>query len=105
MEKQHFWADDLGYRVGLGLAWGRTAGRRLAQLVLALVLGLPLAGQAQDAITERAYLEDATGTLQWADVQQPQHANAFRSYTGPLNRGYQSQAVWVFAPRRPGADP
>lgn len=95
MAKQHFWADDLGYRVGLGLAWGRTAGRRLAQLVLALVLGLPLAGQAQDAITERAYLEDATGTLQWADVQQPQHANAFRTYTGPLNRGYQSQAVWV----------
>ncbi len=78
-------------------AWvaARAVARRGAWLLLALGLGLPLASQAQDAIIERAYLEDAGGTLQWADVQQPQHADAFRSYIGPLNRGYQAQAVWV----------
>ena len=79
----------------LGLAWGLAGARRAALLLLALVLGLPLASQAQDAILERAYLEDPTAQLRWADVQQPAHANAFRPYAGPLNRGYQPQAVWV----------
>jgi signal transduction histidine kinase len=87
-------------------AWERALalGRACACLLLALGLGVPLASLAQDAITERAYLEDPSGSLQWADVQQPQHASAFKTYAGPLNRGYSAQAVWVRL-RLPGSAP
>ena len=56
---------------------------------------LPLASRAQDAITERAYLEDDSGSLTWADVMQAPKAAAFQAYKGPLNRGYSAKAVWV----------
>lgn len=76
-------------------AWGVIAMRRARMLLLSLGLLLPLASQAQDAIMERAYLEDAAGSLTWADVQQAPRATAFQGYTGPLNRGYDINAVWV----------
>lgn len=76
-------------------AWGALAMRRARMLLLSLGLLLPLASQAQDAIMERAYLEDLAGNLTWADVQQAPHAAAFGAYTGPLNRGYHAKAVWV----------
>jgi len=76
-------------------AWGELAMRRARMLLLSLGLLLPLASQAQDAIMERAYLEDLAGSLTWADVQQAPHAAAFGAYTGPLNRGYHAKAVWV----------
>ena len=56
---------------------------------------LPLASRAQDAITERAYLEDDSGSLTWTDVMQAPKAAAFQAYKGPLNRGYSAKAVWV----------
>ena len=76
-------------------AWGVIAMRRARMLLLSLGLLLPLASQAQDAIMERAYLEDDAGSLTWADVQQAPRATAFQGYTGPLNRGYHAKAVWV----------
>jgi len=76
-------------------AWSVIAMRRARMLLLSLGLLLPLASQAQDAIMERAYLEDAAGSLTWADVQQAPRATAFQGYTGPLSRGYDVNAVWV----------
>lgn len=67
----------------------------LACSILSLWLLLPLASWAQDAITERAYLEDDSGSLTLADVMQAPKAAAFREYRGPLNRGYCAKAVWV----------
>jgi signal transduction histidine kinase len=66
-----------------------------AAFFLSLCLLLPLASRAQDAITERAYLEDDSGSLTLADVMQAPKAAAFRDYRGPLNRGYRVKAVWV----------
>ena len=66
-----------------------------AAFLLSLCLLLPLASRAQDAITERAYLEDDAGSLTWADVMQAPKAAAFQAYKGPLNRGYNAKAVWV----------
>ena len=63
--------------------------------ILSLWLLLPVASRAQDAITERAYLEDDAGSLTWADVTQAPKAAAFQAYSGPLNRGYSAKAVWV----------
>jgi signal transduction histidine kinase len=63
--------------------------------ILSLWLLLPLVSRAQDAITERAYLEDDSGSLTWAEVMQAPKAAAFRDYSGPLNRGYSAKAVWV----------
>ena len=57
-----------------------------AAFLLSLCLLLPLASRAQDAITERAYLEDDAGSLTWADVMQAPKAAAFQAYKGPLNR-------------------
>ena len=52
----------------------------LACSILSLWLLLPLASRAQDAITERAYLEDDSGSLTWADVMQAPKAAAFQAY-------------------------
>ena len=76
-------------------AWGVIAMRCTGMLLLSLGLLLPLASQAQDAIMERAYLEDDAGSLTWADVQLAPRATAFQGYAGPLNRGYKANAVWV----------
>jgi signal transduction histidine kinase len=75
--------------------WPALALRRAVIVLLHLVLLLPLASLAEDAILERAYLEDASGTLTWDDVMQAPRGEAFKAYTGPLNRGYSSKAVWM----------
>ena len=50
--------------------WRALALRRAVIVLLHLGLLLPLASLAEDAILERAYLEDASGTLTWDDVMQ-----------------------------------
>ena len=76
-------------------SWGAVALRRALVLLLHLGLLFPIASQAQDAIMERAYLEDDSGLLTWGDVRQAPRATAFEAYSGPLNRGYSTKAVWV----------
>jgi len=75
--------------------WRAVALRRAVIVLLHLSLLLPLASLAEDAILERAYLDDASGTLTWDDVMQAPSGEAFKAYTGPLNRGYSSKAVWM----------
>ena len=49
------------------------------------------AAWAQDHITQRAWLEDATGQMPWPQVtQQPVQA-----YEGVLSRGFGESAIWV----------
>jgi signal transduction histidine kinase len=67
----------------------------MIRLCLCLVLLQPLWVEAQDAIQERAYLEDASNSLQLRDVQAADAAGHFKTYSGPLNRGYSSSAFWI----------
>jgi signal transduction histidine kinase len=47
--------------------------------------------RAQDYIVERAWLEDATNQLSWAQAQrQPE-----QQFSGTLNRGFGTAAVWI----------
>lgn len=76
----------------------------LRQLLgLWLGLGLSAAGAVQphDHITERAWLEDPTGQLTWAEVKH-QPAQAFE---GVLSRGFGSAAIWLRLRIDPGAHP
>jgi signal transduction histidine kinase len=56
---------------------------------------------ANDAITERAYLEDPSNELQIEDVKHGPYAAQFKPYTGPLNRGYSQSALWLKLTLRP----
>jgi len=52
---------------------------------------LPLTASANDAIVERAHLEDPGNELQLKDVQFGTQVDQFKRYEGPLNRGYTSE--------------
>ena len=63
---------------------------------LAVLLGLwlqflPVLASSQDLITERAWLEDSTGQLQWPQVQ----TLKTKPYEGVLSKGFGTSVVWV----------
>lgn len=68
---------------------------------LCLLFLQPLQALANDAIIERAYLEDPSNALQINDVQLGHYAEQFKPYTGPLNRGYIKSAIWLKLTLRP----
>ena len=70
-------------------------------VVLCLLFLHPLQALANDAIMERAYLEDPSNALQINDVKGGAFANQFNPYTGPLNRGYSKSAIWLKLTLRP----
>ena len=59
-------------------------------LLLACLAGVRLA-HAQDHIVERAWLEDPTGQLTWAQVQQ----RPTQPFQETLNRGFGTGVVWL----------
>lgn len=79
--------------------------KHLTQFFMAAVLCLlffqPLQALANDAIIERAYLEDTSNALQINDVKAGDYADQFKPYTGPLNRGYSKSALWLKLTLRP----
>lgn len=79
--------------------------KHLTQFFMAAVLCLlflqPLQALANDAIIERAYLEDPSNELQINDVKTGDYAYKFKPYTGPLNRGYSQSAIWLKLTLRP----
>ncbi len=86
----------------VGLALALRAGR-WCFVALGMLLTSAMASYAQDAIVERAFLEDKSGSLTWADVQQSQVDQQFQPYEGPLNRGYHPSAVWIRLRLKDGA--
>lgn len=58
-----------------------------------------LASHAADHISERAYFEDASGTLQLAQVRNA----SWQSYAGVLSLGYGASAVWLRLRIEPGS--
>ena len=79
--------------------------KHLAQFLMGAVLCLlflhPLRALANDAIIERAYLEDPSNALQINDVKVDAYDDQFNPYTGPLNRGYSQSAIWLKLTLRP----
>ena len=79
--------------------------KNLIQLLLVVWLGIlllqPFAAAANDAIVERAYLEDPSNEMQLKDVRLGAHADQFKPYAGPLNRGYNKSAIWLKLTIRP----
>jgi signal transduction histidine kinase len=73
----------------------------LMMAMLCILLLHPLRAVANDAITERAYLEDPSNELQIGDVKEGPYAAQFKPYTGPLNRGYSQSAIWLKLTLRP----
>lgn len=67
--------------------------------LLLLVLGLPAHGQ--DYVVERAWLEDASGRLDLAEVRQ----RPVRFFTGVLSQGFGHSAIWLRLRIDPGAHP
>lgn len=67
--------------------------RSLTLFLLCLLGSLAGAGQAraQDHIVARAWLEDPTGQMTWAEAQQ----QPMQSFDGTLNRGFGTAAVWI----------
>ena len=53
--------------------------------------GLSPNAMAQDLITQRAWLEDSTGQLQWPEVQQLQP----QTYQGVLSKGFGRSVLWI----------
>ena len=74
----------------------------MIRLGLCFVLLQPFLVAAQEAIQERAYLEDASNDLQLRDVQAADAAGRFKTYSGPLNRGYSASAFWIKLNIQPG---
>lgn len=71
-------------------------------MVLAFALcSYCLPSAAQDHIVERAWLEDAPGTLQWPEVQQ----QPVQFYDGVLSRGFGKSVIWVRLRIDPQASP
>ena len=54
-------------------------------------LGVLAPAHAHDHITERSWLEDRSGQLQWPQVQQ----HAMQPFAETLSRGYGSGVVWL----------
>lgn len=69
----------------------RMQGAWLVQWLLAAVLLGPACVSARDHITERAWLEDASGQMRLEEVR----ASHFTPYEGLLSRGYGTSAIWV----------
>ena len=65
----------------------------------------PAAAAGGNAIIERAYLEDPTNALELKDVRSGPFAQQFKSYAGPLNRGYSKSAIWLKLTLRPLPNP
>jgi hypothetical protein len=63
----------------------------LIAFVLACLMGLALPAQAADLVVDRAWLEDRTGQMSWAEAQ--------RQPTQPvqdvLSAGYGTHPVWL----------
>lgn len=85
---------------GQTLAW--TGLHTLVWALLCCCLGgLPVA-HARDHITDRSWLEDPTGQMAWAQVQQ----QTTQPFDGTLSRGYGTAVVWLrlrIDPRAGGA--
>lgn len=62
--------------------------RRILWVWLVGVFGSAL---AQDYVTQRAWLEDAAGTLKWEDVHDLQPP----PYIGILSKGFGRSVIWV----------
>ena len=77
----------------------------MLRLGFCLLLGQPFLVAAQDAIQARAYLEDSSNVLQLRDVQAADAAGRFKTYSGPLNRGYSASAFWIKLSLQPGKLP
>lgn len=78
----------------------------LRYLALVFVFFLACAGgsgsaHAHDYIAERGWLEDPTGQLTWAEVQQ----RATQPFAATLSRGYGTAAVWLRLRIDPSAHP
>ena len=64
-------------------------------------LGVLAPAHAHDHITERSWLEDRSGQLQWPQVQQ----HAMQPFAETLSRGYGSGVVWLRLRIDPQASP
>ncbi|MBX9937016.1 MAG: hypothetical protein K2Y10_10550, partial [Burkholderiaceae bacterium] len=69
----------------------RQQGAWCMQWLLVLALLWPTLAPARDHITERAWLEDASGQWGLEDVR----AQNFTPYEGLLSRGYGLSAIWI----------
>ena len=64
----------------------------LLRCILCLVLSVGFANaQVRDHITQRSWLEDASGNLKWPEVQYQQT----KPYQGVLSKGFGSPLIWV----------
>ena len=86
----------LHWRTG-ALAHWRTG----AWALLWCCLGVLAPAHAHDHITERSWLEDRSGQLQWPQVQQ----HAMQPFAETLSRGYGSGVVWLRLRIDPQASP
>lgn len=71
------------------------------QRLLVLALLWPALAPARDHITERAWLEDASGQWQLEDVR----TKEFTPYEGLLSRGYGLSAIWIRLRIDPATNP
>ena len=72
-----------------------------ARALLWCCLGALVPAHAQDHITERSWLEDPSGQLEWPQVQQ----QATQPFADTLSRGYGTGAVWLRLRIDPRAHP
>lgn len=59
--------------------------------LIACLTWVPSHAGAQDHITQRAWMEDSSRQMSWADVQQ-QHMHPF---TGMLSKGFGNSVIWL----------
>ena len=76
--------------------WGAMTCLQLAKKCLRTCLVLlfltwGLGSHAQDHIVERAWTEDATGQMQWEEVQ----SQPMQAFDGVLSRGFGASIIWV----------
>ena len=58
---------------------------------LVFALACPGVVSAQDHITQRAWYEDSSGQLSWAEVQ----SRSFQPYQGLLSKGFGASVIWL----------
>lgn len=76
----------------LPTVFGTALLRRFLRLIcLSMVLGGPGVGWALDHITERAWLEDSSGQMQWPEVADQVH----QPFAGVLSLGFGSSVIWL----------
>jgi signal transduction histidine kinase len=67
--------------------------QRLFIGLMGLCCALPFAVHAEQYMTQSAWLEDASASLTFAQVEK--RARAFQPYTGVLTKGYTASATWI----------